>query len=185
MSDSCNNDRAPFTTMLSFKELICDEWVFWVLVVVALGIQIGRNQVWIWSSQASREALNTRIDSPERSKLVLKLLAYTLLSFVLYIINFLLIVGGNVYFMLALLAGNLVGTWWGMRKQTPDKHKIDSTGELEALLQLLSKQDSALNAIERNDLAKFKKRMIKFLDLEKPVQAIVGVNNYNYKNFKY
>ena len=136
MSDSCKNDRAPFTTMLSFKELICDEWVFWLLVVVAFGIQIGRNQVWIWSSQANREALNTKIGSKDRRTLVLRLLFYTLLSFILYIINFLLIVGGNVYFMLALLAGNLVGTWWGMRKQTPDKHKIDSTGELEALLQL-------------------------------------------------
>ena len=163
----------------------CTEiWVFWVFVVGAFGVQVGRNQVWIKSSQANREALNTKIGSKARTTLILWLLWYTLVSFVLYIINFLLIVGGNLYFMLAILAGNLFGTWWGMRQQTPDKHKIDSTGELEALLQLLNKRDSVLNAIERNDLAQFKKRMIAFLDLDKSVQ-VSDVERKPYKNFKY
>ena len=160
----------------------CTEvWLFIFLVFVSLFIQVGRNQVWIWNTQASREALNTKIGSPERSNLVAKLMWYTLLSFVLYIINFLLIVGGNVWFLAAILAGNLFGTWWGMRNQSADKHKIDTTGELEGMLQLLSREQATLNSREKNDLELFRSKLRNFLGLDIADETQVRT----FKNFKY
>ena len=85
MSDSCNNDRAPFTTMLDFKDLICHEWVFWVLFVAAIGVQILRNYVWIWNSQATRVALQFDPGTSSRDKYVWKLMGYTAFSFLLYV----------------------------------------------------------------------------------------------------
>ena len=148
MSDSCNNDRPPFTTMLDFKDLICHEWVFWVLFVAAIGVQILRNYVWIWNSQATRVALQFDPDSKERNSNIRKLLGYTALSFLLYVFAFLIIVGGNVWFLLAVLIGNMCGTYFGMKDQPADCGK-GVTRELEENMTLM--KDFMAGKITDND----------------------------------
>jgi hypothetical protein len=86
-----------------------------------------------------------------------------------------------VWFLAAILAGNLFGTWWGMRNQSADKHKIDTTGELEGMLQLLSRDQATLNSREKNDLELFRSKLRNFLGLEVADETQVRT----FKNFKY
>ena len=46
-----------------------------------------------------------------RMKYIRKLLFYTLLSMIMYIVNILLILGANLGILSAVLVGNLIGTW--------------------------------------------------------------------------
>ena len=111
-SDTCiiNRSHAPFSHNLDLKELICTEGIFWLLVVLAFLNQIFRNFVWIWNAQETRETLALEKGDPKRAGKIFNMLVYTVLSFILYIFAFLIIVGGNVYFLLAILCGNLIGT---------------------------------------------------------------------------
>lgn len=164
MSDSCNNDRPPFTTMLDFKDLVCDEWVFWVLFVLAIGVQILRNYVWIWNSQATRVALQFDPGSKERNNNIRKLLAYTAFSFLLYVFAFLIIVGGNVWFLLAVLIGNMGGTYFGMKDQPADCGK-GATRELEEFIPLVRdfNEGKITDEKEKEELIEFAKLLQQFI----------------------
>ena len=157
--------------------------LFWIFVGSSFLIQLARNAIWVWNSQASREALNTKVGSKERSELVWKLMGYTLISFVLHIANFLLMVGGNVWFLSAILLGNLIGTYVFMTNQPTDRHKIDTTGQLEGMLRLFNKE--ALTRQESLELEELKIKFKNWLGLNKSNSVSVIRSNVQYKNIKY
>tara|TARA_A100001015_G_C14846418_1_gene654643 strand:- start:277 stop:810 length:534 start_codon:yes stop_codon:yes gene_type:complete len=90
------------------------------VLFIAIGVQVGRNLIWTKSSQASREALHEP-KGPKRSKLITKLLLLSLLSFMLYIVNILLILGANLGILASVLIGNLVGVYISFSRQKQDK----------------------------------------------------------------
>lgn len=158
--------------------------VFWIFVGSSFIIQLIRNAIWIWNSQASREALNTKVGSAERTTLVWKLMGYTLIAFVFHIANFLLMVGGNVWFLSAILLGNLIGTYVFMTNQPSDKHKIDTTGQLEGMLKLFNKD--ALTNEESVELEDLRKRMQEWLGLsESNSVRVIKSRGVEYKNIQY
>ena len=156
--------------------------LFWIFVVASFLIQLGRNWVWVKNSQASREALNTKVGSDDRTTLVWKLMGYTLISFVLHIANFLLMVGGNVWFLSAILLGNLIGTYVFMTYQPSDRHKIDTTGQLEGMLKLFNK--AALTNNETIEMEELKIKFKNWLGLNES-NSVMVVKTSAYKNIKY
>ena len=177
-SDTCNINRAspPFSVNLDLKELICTQGVFWMLVIFAFVNQIIRNFVWIWNAQETRETLALEKGDPKRSGKILKMLGYTVLSFILYIFAFLIIVGGNVYFLLAILCGNLVGTYTGMSRQKADEH-ISQAGpemfEMATLLKTARCDESNLTAKERRDICMFRDEFLQFIKNSGSAQSVI------------
>lgn len=187
-SDTCNINRSspPFSVNLDLKELICTQGVFWLLVVLAFFNQIFRNFVWIWNAQETRETLALEKGDPKRSGKILKMLLYTLLSFILYIFAFLIIVGGNVYFLLAILCGNLVGTYTGMSHQKADEHISQSWTEMQDFTVLLKNarcDASNLSAKERRDICKFRDEFLLFIEGNESAQNIIESNRNNLLKF--
>lgn len=176
-SDTCNMNRShpPFSVNLDLKELICTEGVFWLLVVLAFLNQIFRNFVWIWNAQETRETLALEKGDPKRSGKIFNMLVYTVLSFILYIFAFLIIVGGNVYFLLAILCGNLVGTYTGMSHQKADEHISQAGPEMFEMASLLKKSrctDDLSNA-ELNDIIEFRRELKLFLESNNAAQLVI------------
>ena len=180
MDDTCRSNRAnpPFTHNIDITP--CSTEVFWILVVGALLNQILRNIVWIQNAQITRETLALDKDDPKRSTKIFALLFWTALSFVLYIFAFLIIVGGNVWFLLAILCGNLIGTYYGMSQQKPDEH-INQAGaemlEWTSLLKTARCDASNLSEEERRDLCKFKKEFLLFIKGNESAQNIIASNS--------
>ena len=178
MSDTCKEIRAtpPFTTNLYLEP--CTNEFFWVLCILAFLNQILRNFVWIWNSQTSRETLMLEKDDPKRRTKILSLLGYTALSFVLYVFSFLIIVGGNIYFLIAILMGNLFGTGLGMARQKADTHVRDSELALEELTGLMVSynNNNKLNDREMSDIKRFKVALKVFLENSESAKSL-GINN--------
>lgn len=180
MDDACKIQRAgpPFTHNIDIQP--CSQEIFWILVVGALLNQILRNIVWIQNAQLTRETLALKVGDPERATKIFYLLCWTALSFVLYIFAFLIIVGGNVWFLLAILCGNLIGTYYGMSKQKPDEH-INQAGaemlEWTSLLKTARCDSSNLSEEERRDLCKFKEEFLLFIKGNESAQNIIASNS--------
>ena len=84
--------------------------------------------------QASRQALLTKKGSSERQRIIWRLLWYTFLASLLGTAHTLLVIGANVYILVALLAGNLAGVYFSYRQQQADEH--DASADLCAVLRL-------------------------------------------------
>jgi hypothetical protein len=127
----------------------CDSvWMFVVIMVLAVVIQIMRNIIWIKSSQATRQAMQE--DKGHRQKITIVM--YTILSTMLYIISILVILGGNLWVMLAVLVGNVWGVLISVGEQEADKERLAT-----AILHLKCKWDvlsikKALSADESKEL---------------------------------
>jgi len=102
---------------------------------LAVLLQIGRNFIWTKTSQATREALHEPVEgkgfcgaccscSSKRMAYIRKLLLYTLLSMLMYIVNILLILGANLGILTSVLVGNLMGTWLSISLQKQDKARM-------------------------------------------------------------
>lgn len=97
---------------------------FIVMLIVALGLQITANYIWIQSAQVSREILQK--DPDERGNpfdphtLMGRSLMWTLISTVIFIIRITLIMGSNLYIFLVVLTGNLIGTYYTQLSQKRD-----------------------------------------------------------------
>ena len=94
----------------------------------------GQNVLATKDGQASRQALLTKKGSPERRRIIWKLLWYTFIASLLGTVHTLLVIGANVYILLALLAGNLAGVYFSYRQQQADEH--DASADLCAVLRL-------------------------------------------------
>ena len=180
MSTCSQDDPVLNYSFVFLKDCTTIGW-FWTFVGISFVVQILRNKIWVVNSQKSREALNVKVGSRERRDLVWWLMLYTLLSFVLHIINFLLIVGGNIWFLTSILMGNLAGTYYFMTTQPSNKHKIDTTGELEGMLKLFNKD--ALASQESLELEVLRVKLRNWLGLEK--ESTVTVEKSQFKNIKY
>ena len=115
-------------SLLSLKTHVagweCEGWFLYALVIIfTIFLQIVRNRIWAISGQAGREALHTSKGSEERWYYIRVLLFYTFLSTTLHIVNILLILGSNLGILLAVLIGNMAGTLYAYTRQPADKHR--------------------------------------------------------------
>lgn len=94
--------------------------MFWVVLFLAIVIQIMRNIIWIKSSQATRMALKKK--KGERPKW--SIVNYTIMSTSLHLISILVILGGNLWIMLAILVGNVIGVLISVGDQEADKERL-------------------------------------------------------------
>lgn len=113
----------------------CDSTALFIAIVLsAFFLVIGQNVLATKDGQASRQALLTKKGSAARKRIIWKLLWYTFLSSLLGTIHVLLVIGANIYILIALLLGNLAGVFWSYREQEADEH--DSSADLQAVLRL-------------------------------------------------
>jgi uncharacterized membrane protein len=97
--------------------------MFVIVCILAILVQIARNVIWVKNSQATREAL--KMDSDKRNRrIILNLLLYTFASTALYIFSILIILGGNMFVLLCVLVGNLLGVAFSMTEQDADKERL-------------------------------------------------------------
>lgn len=147
----------------------CTSGVLYVLLIFcSIAIQIARNFIWTKTNQRRRLTLQTAIGSKEREGHIRWLLWYNLISWVLYIISFLLILGANLGFMISQLVGNLLGVYYSLRQQDRDKKSEASTNlELEEMSGLLNKYmdcpKKLKNEREIEDIRKFRELLARFL----------------------
>ena len=120
--DSCHAENNLFDTTKTylFGSICTNSIMFWVVCLLAILIQIGRNILWIKNSQATREALK---ENRSKRNLV-PLMLYTLASTSLYILSILVILGGNLIVLAAILIGNLLGVLLSMSEQDADKERM-------------------------------------------------------------
>ena len=118
--DSCHSQSNLFDTSTTtlFGSVCNNSAMFWIVCLLAVLIQIGRNILWIKNSQATREALKEK--SNERN--LVPLMMYTFANTSLYIFSILVILGGNLIVLLAVLVGNLIGVALSMSEQDADKN---------------------------------------------------------------
>ena len=173
MSDSCNHNESPFNDTINIDP--CTAAWFWILCILSFLNQICRNFVWIWNAQASREALKYDKGDKRRFHLVIRMLWYTALSFILYVFAFLTIVGGNIYFLISILLGNLVGTWIGMTRQKADSHINNNDTTIEDMISLMNhyRTNQQLSEREINDIVEFKKELQLFLGKTSSAQKVI------------
>lgn len=147
--------------------LECDSIVgYWVIFFLAIGLQLARNRIWIKSSQLSREALQCEKNSLKRRKIVNQIIFYDILSYIGHIISFLLIVGANVGYWVAILIGNVSGTYYFMNRQDQDHQAENHLGkEMEEMSSLLKKYDSKTirDDKELKQLREFRRNLLGFL----------------------
>ena len=146
--------------------LACDSALgYWLIFFFAIGLQIVRNFIWAKSSQKNREALQFDKNSPERNKIINTLLLYTVASYIGHIISFLLIVGANVGYWIAILIGNLAGTYYSLHKQDKDRRENKSmTLEMQEMSSLLERfEDDKVDRKDYDKMKKFQKVLIRFL----------------------
>jgi len=184
MDETCKSNRAnpPFTTDLSQLLTPCTTEAFWLLCLGAVVIQVFRNFVWIWNAQLIRETLALEKNDPKRWGKIIWQLTYTALSFVLYVFAFLIIVGGNVYFLLAILCGNLIGTYSGMLHQKADEHISQGPTELEDITQLFRKARTAQRSEkEMRDIEEFIEELKLYLANSASAQNVINSKNTYFK----
>lgn len=97
-------------------------FLFWGVVLASFVLVVIQVKVGVRDGQASRMALATKKGSPERKKLLRKILMYTAISSALSIVHTVLVVGLNLYVLIALTAGNIFGVYTSYRKQEADHH---------------------------------------------------------------
>lgn len=114
-----NNLLTVDTTHIAGYECTA-EWLYIIVCIIAIVLQIARNIVWTKASQATREALHEP-QGEERTPFIARLLWYTFIQMMLYIVNILLILGGNLGILGCVLIGNLLGTYLSMKREKADK----------------------------------------------------------------
>lgn len=186
MDETCKStrDNAPFTTNLNLENIICSVEVFWILCIAAFGVQILRNFVWIKHGQLQRETLALPKNDPKRKHKIVLLLIITFISFLLYVFAFLIIVGGNLWFLLSVLFGNLAGTAFGLSSQKADEHISQGPVEMEELTLLLKKARTAAELSDREiqDIDRFKEELRIFLAENESAQTVVkSLSNTKFK----
>ena len=107
-------------------------FLFWAVVVASFILVVVQVKVGVADGQASRMALSTKRGSPERKKFLKRILMYTAISSALSIIHTVLVVGLNLYVLIALTCGNIYGVYTSYKRQEEDHH--NSTADICAWL---------------------------------------------------
>ena len=106
--------------------------IFYIVLASGVLIVLAQNYIGTRDGQASRRALTLPKHSRERDAVIRELLVYTFAQSLLSTVHILLVVGLNFYVLLALMFGNVLGTYLSFRSQQQDKH--DPSGDLCAIL---------------------------------------------------
>lgn len=106
--------------------------IFYIVLASGVLIVLAQNYIGTKDGQASRRALTLPKHSKERDAVIRELLVYTFVQSLLSTVHILLVVGLNFYVLLALMFGNVLGTYLSFRSQQQDKH--DPSGDLCAIL---------------------------------------------------
>lgn len=112
--------------------------IFAATVGFAFFLVIVQNFLATKDGQASRQALLSKRGSTERRAIVWKLVVYTAISSLLGTLHVLLVVGANIYILLALLLGNVIGVFVSYSNQAQDLH--DPKDDLCAILRAVKKK---------------------------------------------
>lgn len=97
-------------------------FLFWGVVLASFVLVVVQVKIGVRDGQASRMALATKKGSPERKRLLRKILMYTAISSALSIVHTVLVVGLNLYVLIALTTGNIYGVYTSYRRQEADHH---------------------------------------------------------------
>ena len=108
---------------------------FFVMLLVAFGLQVVANFIWLKNSQYSREILQLKPGDSKRTKLIWLSVLWTAVSTVVWIIRVIFVMGNNIWMFISILLGNVVGTYFASVKQAAD---VDNT--LDVIVQELKHQ---------------------------------------------
>jgi uncharacterized membrane protein len=108
------------------------DWVFPVVLVCTFLLKLIQNRIWAWTGQAQRVALQH--DQRERGPYVWSLVYLEAMSTALGIVSIVLILGTNVWVLLVILLGNMVGVYQTYSNMKKDAHSTahDLVDMLEA-----------------------------------------------------
>lgn len=95
-------------------------WVFPVLIVFTVLLKIYQNNIWGQLGQAQRVALQH--NRRERAPYVWDIVRKEALSTTLGLVSIILVLGSNIWVMVAIVVGNLVGVYRTYSKLTKDSH---------------------------------------------------------------
>lgn len=134
-------------------------WFFGMLLV-AFGLQVAANFIWLKNSQYSREILQLKpgdskrcidiilckIDTDsQRTKLIRLSVLWTAISTIVWIIRVIFVMGNNLWMFISILLGNITGTYWSSIQQAADE---DNT--LDVIIQAFEQEN--VSAYKLRDL---------------------------------
>jgi cell division protein FtsB len=147
--------------------------------MIAIVIQVVRNILWTKTSQTQRMALLQRAKSPERWRETSRLLWYTAASYTLYVISFLLLLSANLFILIAVGGGNILGVYYSMETQTQDAVvQLD-----EEMVGMLSSYDNLSN--KKSNLTKEEeKEMAEMKLLKKDLMLFLGSQRSSHSEYQ-
>ena len=108
---------------------------FFVMLLVAFGLQVADNFLWLKNSQYSREILQLKPGDSKRTKLIGLSVLWTAVSTIVWIIRVIFVMGNNLWMFISILFGNIAGTYFASVKQAADE---DNT--LDVIIQEFEKE---------------------------------------------
>jgi len=93
---------------------------FIVMLLVAFGLQVAANFIWLKNSQYSRELLQLKRGDKKRATLVCLSVGWTALSTIVWIARVIFVMGSNLWMFLVILGGNVIGTYLASTQQAAD-----------------------------------------------------------------
>ena len=94
---------------------------FFVMLLVAFGLQVAANFIWLKNSQYSREILQLKPGDSKRTKLIGLSVLWTAVSTIVWIIRVIFVMGNNLWMFISILLGNIAGTYWSSIQQAADE----------------------------------------------------------------
>lgn len=121
MSCTQRHSTSLFDTEVHIFGFDCSaSWVFPVLIVFTILLKIYQNKVWGLLGQAQRVALQH--NRRERAPYVWDIVRKEAISTTLGLVSIILVLGSNIWVMIAIVVGNLVGVYRTYSKLTKDSH---------------------------------------------------------------
>jgi hypothetical protein len=108
---------------------------FFVMLLVAFGLQVADNFLWLKNSQYSREILQLKPGDSKRTKLIGLSVLWTAVSTIVWIIRVIFVMGNNLWMFISILLGNIAGTYFASIQQAADE---DNT--LDVIIQEFEKE---------------------------------------------
>lgn len=94
---------------------------FIIMLLVAFGLQVAANFIWLKNSQYSREILQLKPGNSKRETLVCLSVSWTALSTIVWIARVIFVMGNNLWIFMVILIGNVIGTYSASTQQDADE----------------------------------------------------------------
>jgi hypothetical protein len=91
------------------------------MLLIAFGLQIAANFIWLQVSQFSRVLLQYKKTDVRRGELICKTVGWTALGTTIGILRVIFIIGNNLWLYIVILAGDVVGTAAASYVQSKDE----------------------------------------------------------------